>query len=268
MRPADGPTRPVAGLGIAIVNYRNANDTAELVRSLAATNDSVANHGATNHSATAPVAVAVVDNSDQVAELEAVVRFAREHGMHAQLIHGHGNVGYAAGNNLAARFLMQARCADVAVDPEPRHPPRRRRGHRDAGPRGRRRRAIAAPLRSPGPSRSAPPRLRNAIHLWTGQSGQLPPRPSPGTRKLTYVAGHSLAMTRAAWAGLGGLSDDFFLFLRGGRPGGPLRPPRHPRHRRSPTPTVRHAGGGSTGATTDLTRKSVTRLLPRQPQLA
>jgi N-acetylglucosaminyl-diphospho-decaprenol L-rhamnosyltransferase len=252
MRPADGPTRPDAGLGIAIVNYRNAHDTAELVRSLAAANHSAANHGAPNHSAIAPVAVAVVDNSDQMAELEAVVRFAREQGMHAQLIHGHGNVGYAAGNNLAAAWLLREG-ADVlwVLNPDTRLTDGavtavleiRRHGERAIGAT-----PVAGTGRSPHPG-------FGVLDLWTGQSGQFSPGAAGGSRKLTYVAGHSLVITRRAWEDLGGLSDDFFLFyeeadlaVRCNRLGIPLTA--------LPTPTVAHPGGATTGATTDLTRKS------------
>lgn len=240
MRPADGSTASGVGLGIAIVNYRNAHDTAELVRTLVA-----ASHGA-------PVAVAIVDNSDQIAELEPVLHFAREHGMRARLIHGHGNVGYAAGNNLAADWLLD-QGAEVlwVLNPDTRVTGGalgavldiRRHGERAVGAT-----AVA------GADRPARPGF-GVLDLWTGQSGHYTPGAAGDPRKLTYVAGHSLVVTRPAWEDLGGLCDDFFLFyeeadlaVRCRRLGIPLA--------ELPAPTVTHAGGATTGATTDLARKS------------
>ncbi|HKT01474.1 MAG TPA: hypothetical protein VJT31_18280, partial [Rugosimonospora sp.] len=83
-------------LGIAIVNFRSAGDTAELVRSVVdRAGDPVPR-----------VALAIVDNSDQAEELRRVVARAAGRGVVATLIHGQGNIGYAAGNNLAAAWLL------------------------------------------------------------------------------------------------------------------------------------------------------------------
>lgn len=180
-------------LGIAIVNYRSASDTDALVRSIVA------------RRADEPVTIAIVDNSDD--PLDATVAFARAHGLGCHLIHGHGNVGYAAGNNLAARRLLGDGASVIWVlNPDTR--------------------VIAGPLRAllrvtgiasttvappDGPARDG----TGAINLWTGRSG--------GTG-LTYVAGHSLVLGRDAWHALGGLSERFFLYfeeadlaVRGGR---------------------------------------------------
>jgi N-acetylglucosaminyl-diphospho-decaprenol L-rhamnosyltransferase len=239
MSSPDGE-RPTGGtLGIAIVNYHSAPDVAELVRSLAA------------HGAAAGVALAVVDNSDQVPELEVVVRFARGHGMRAQLIRGNGNVGYAAGNNLAAEWLL-GEGAEVlwVLNPDTRLTAGAVSAVLDVRRQGER--AIAATAMA-GPDRSPRPGL-GVLNLWTGQSHQRGGL-QPGPGRLTYVAGHSLVVTRRAWEDLGGLSDDFFLFyeeadlaVRGRRLGIPLTV--------LPSPTVAHSGGASTGATTDLARKS------------
>ena len=92
-------------LGIAIVNYLGAEDTGALVHSIVARNGV---HGS-------PLAIAIVDNSDQRAQLEPVVAFATASGVTATLIQGHGNVGYAAGNNLAADWLLPLGVAAIWV---------------------------------------------------------------------------------------------------------------------------------------------------------
>ncbi|WP_433050117.1 glycosyltransferase family 2 protein [Dactylosporangium sp. CS-033363] len=227
-------------LGIAIVNYRSADDTAALVRSIVAHHDDPG----------LAVAIAIVDNSDQPAELAPIAEHARRHGVVSTVLHGHGNVGYAAGNNLAAAWLLGQGAQLVWV----LNPDTRIVAGRLA--------AAAATLRSGGPviaatTSAAPdgpghPDL-GAIDLWTGRSG----RPGTGAagRTLTYVAGHSVLVNREAWLALGGFSEDFFLFfeeadlaVRSARLGIPTTV--------VTGLTVEHAGGGSTGATADLRAKS------------
>lgn len=231
-----------ATLGIAIVNYNSAGDVAELLRSIEANLRGAAGR----------TVVALVDNSDEAESLGGVARDAQAAGLDTHVLSGHGNVGYAAGNNIAARFLMQAG-ADVlwVLNPDTRVVGGDVAAMLALAEQGR---VVAATTAAdhPGPPRPD----RNAIHLWTGQSGPAPDPAEAGAR-LTYVAGHSLVMTRAAWAGLDGLCEDFFLFfeeadlaVRCAALGIGVT--------WVEDVTVRHEGGGTTGATTDLSRKSAT----------
>jgi len=218
-------------VGIAIVNYRTAEDTDGLVRSIVARNTGTAT----------PVAIALVDNSAQQAQLAATVELATRNDIRCRLIAGHGNVGYAAGNNLAGRWLLDIG-ADViwVLNPDTRL---------ERGTPGQALdllrfadRAVAATAAQPV-----------AVDLWTGRSG-------PGlasARRLPYVAGHSLLATRKAWEDLDGFSEDFFLFyeeadlaVRCAGLGIPTTT--------VPELVVSHAGGRATGARTDLRRKSRT----------
>ncbi|MFK3981407.1 glycosyltransferase family 2 protein [Micromonospora sp. NPDC050397] len=229
-------------LGIVIVNYLSAADTAGLVRSLAAhhTDPGVA------------VTIAVVDNSDQRTELEAVVELARQHGISGRVLHGHGNVGYAAGNNLGAACLLEAGAEVVWVlNPDTRITGGKVGAALDVGQPDDR--AIGATT-SVGADGVGHPDL-GALDLWTGQSGQPVTGGTGGSRTLTYVAGHSVLVTRRAWLDLGGFSEDFFLFyeeadlaVRAAGLGIPTVV--------IPDLVVRHAGGGATGATSDLRAKS------------
>lgn len=230
-------------LGIAIVNYFNADDTAGLVRSIVG--------GDTD--AGPRVAIAIVDNSDQPGELQPVVEFARRNGMESRLIHGHGNVGYAAGNNLAAAWLLETG-ADViwVLNPDTRITGGALASVLDVLRAGDRAIAATTSAMSGGVGR---PDL-GMLDLWTGQSGRSPAQRPARSRKLTYVAGHSLVVTRRAWEELDGLSGDFFLFyeeadiaVRSARLGIPMTV--------IPDLTVHHAGGAATGATTDLKAKSI-----------
>ncbi|WP_433609666.1 glycosyltransferase family 2 protein [Dactylosporangium sp. CA-139114] len=229
-------------LGIAIVNYRSADDTAALVRSI------VAHHDDPNLA----VAIAIVDNSDEPAEVAPIAEHARRCGMVSTVLHGHGNVGYAAGNNLAASWLLGQGAGVVWVlNPDTRIVAGRLTAAfetlRCGGP-------VIAATTSAAPDGSGHPDL-GAIDLWTGRSG----RPAAGVaaagRTLTYVAGHSVLVNRDAWLALGGFSEDFFLFfeeadlaVRSARLGIPTTV--------VAGLTVEHAGGGSTGATADLRAKS------------
>lgn len=230
-------------LGIAIVNYLGADDTAGLVRSI------------TDHHTDPDVAVAIaiVDNSDQRTELEPTVELARGHGMTSRLISGHGNVGYAAGNNLAAGWLLELG-ADViwVLNPDTRITGGAIGSALEVRRTGDRAIAATTSATASGPNR---PDL-GALNLWTGQSGQPPADGVTGPSVLTYVAGHSVIVTREAWQDLRGFSEDFFLFfeeadlaVRAARLGIPTSVVENL--------TVDHAGGGATGATRDLKAKSV-----------
>ncbi|MGC5306746.1 hypothetical protein [Micromonospora zamorensis] len=230
-------------LGIAIVNYRNADDTAGLVQSIVARN---ATPGQPH------VAIAIVDNSDQRAELEPVVEFARQNGMTSRLIDGHGNVGYAAGNNLGAAWLLEMGAAVIWVlNPDTRITGGALASTLEVFRLGDR--AIGA-TSVPGPNGLSRPDL-GVLNLWTGQSGQPSAAGVVGPRKLSYVAGHSVVVTRRAWEDLGGFSEDFFLFfeeadlaIRSAELGIPIAV--------IADLAVDHAGGGATGATRDMKAKS------------
>ncbi|MGC4894578.1 glycosyltransferase family 2 protein [Micromonospora sp. DT31] len=225
-------------LGIAVVNYRSAADTAGLVRSI------LAHH----HDPDLKVAVALVDNSDEHHRLAEVAAFAHRHGLVARVLHGHGNVGYAAGNNLAGRWLCDAG-ADViwVLNPDARITGGALAAAARLGPAGD---CVIGATTCQDTSGVRRPDL-GAVDLWTGRSG----RP-PGPRTLTYVAGHSVLLTRTAFERLDGFSEEFFLFyeeadlaVRCARLGVPVRV--------LPDLLVTHAGGGATGASTDLRAKSL-----------
>jgi GT2 family glycosyltransferase len=231
-------------LGIAIVNYLSAGDTDALVRSIVAR----------NRGSGLSVALAIVDNSDQPALLEPVVEFAKADGIAATLIHGHGNVGYAAGNNLAAGWLLRFGVDAIWVlNPDTRI---------TGGSLGAVRNLLRTGDRAIGATTSATPggAVRaglGMLDLWTGQSGQVPADGSGRAGKLIYPAGHSLLVTRRAWTELNGFSEDFFLFfeeadltLRSARLGIPTTV--------IADLTVDHVGGGATGATRNMRSKSIT----------
>lgn len=235
-------------LGISIVNYRSAGDTGCLIRS-------IVTGRAAGPQATGPrVAIAIVDNSDQAAELSEIAGYAERAGVTVRVIAGHGNVGYAAGNNLAATWLL-AEGADViwVLNPDTRI--------RIAGG------GLASALdvlhagdRAIGATASVAPGGGpdlGMVDLWTGQSGRPPASGVAGSSKLVYAAGHSLLVTRRAWQDLGGFSEDFFLFyeeadiaLRAARMGIPTTA--------VPDLAVEHTGGVATGATADMAAKSTT----------
>ncbi|GAA0402875.1 glycosyltransferase [Micromonospora gifhornensis] len=229
-------------LGISIVNYFGADDVAELVHTV------LARHAGSD----LPVAVAIVDNSDQRQELDEVAEQARRHGLTSRVFHGHGNVGYAAGNNLAARWLLEIGAEVIWV----LNPDTRVVGGAlscaldvlDVGDR-----VIAAT--SSGTDRAGPADL-GALDLWTGRSGHPPSDGQVSTRRLCYVAGHSMIITAKAYEELAGFSEDFFLFyeeadlaVRAAQLGIPLTA--------VPDLRVAHAGGAATGATSDLRAKSL-----------
>ncbi|HLL64491.1 MAG TPA: glycosyltransferase [Micromonosporaceae bacterium] len=230
-------------LGIAIVNYRTAHQVAGLVHSVADRSTRTGPH----------VAVAIVDNSEQQPELAAVVDFARNSGMSSRLISGHGNVGYAAGNNLAASWLIDAG-ADViwVLNPDTRIAGgtlASAMGHWPADGRG-----IAATTTVTAGGEKLPG--LGVLDLWTGRSGLPAGGATPAAGKLTYVSGHSVLVTRRAWEDLAGFCEDYFLFYE--------EADLAVRSARLAIPTtviddlaVEHVGGATTGASRDLRAKSV-----------
>jgi N-acetylglucosaminyl-diphospho-decaprenol L-rhamnosyltransferase len=217
-------------LGIAVVDYRSAADTEGLIRSIV------------DRRADETVAIAIVDNGDEPADLEPAVAFARANGVECHVVGGHGNVGYAAGNNLAAAHLIRNGATVIWVlNPDTRVVD----GHLKAlaGVVG----VAATSVRrsKAGPTRPG----TGAISLWTGRSG-----PGGG---LTYVAGHSLVVDATTWQRLGGLSERFFLFFEEADLAVRCRALGIAASS-VPEIVVTHAGGSATGATTDLRDKSAT----------
>jgi GT2 family glycosyltransferase len=197
--------------------------------------------------------MAIVDNSDEPAALQPVVDLAAANGIKAILLHGHGNVGYAAGNNLAAAWLLAQGASVIWV----LNPDTRITGGALAAVLAVRAdgdRALAATSTVSGGTSHAD---LGMVDLWTGQSGQPPADDCAPPGKLTYPAGHSLVVTREAWQELRGFAEEFFLFfeeadlaLRSAQLGIPVTVIRDL--------TVDHAGGGATGASRDLKAKSRT----------
>ncbi len=226
-------------LGIVIVNFWSAKQLAHLVDSIVAVGSG------------ADVALAIVDNSDELEELSATAELARRYSMKCHILHGHGNVGYAAGNNLGAAKLLENGAEIIWI----LNPDTRLAGGSLAAMaqiRSGGERAIAATFDADthGPA-------IGVLNLWTGQSGKASALGPPGGARLSYVAGHSLALTRQAWIELGGLSEDYFLFYE--------EADLAFRSLRQGIPTtvisglvIAHIGGVATGVTKDLRKKSTT----------
>jgi N-acetylglucosaminyl-diphospho-decaprenol L-rhamnosyltransferase len=228
---------PPAILGVAIVNYHSSADVHELIGTLAgcAVDDALT------------VLVAVVDNSEQPDDLAPALDRAAAAGFPTTLISGKGNVGYAAGNNLAASWLL-AEGADViwVLNPDTRVEPCDLRRVVALAGSGR---AVAATMR-PGAGLAD----TGSLDLWTGRSAAVPGA-TADRRRVAYAAGHSLVVTGAAWRELDGLNERYFLFyeeadlaLRCRRRGIPIT--------HLPGVSVVHGRGASTGASDDLRRKS------------
>jgi N-acetylglucosaminyl-diphospho-decaprenol L-rhamnosyltransferase len=213
-------------LGIAVVDYRSAADTEGLIRSVV------------DRRAGEPVAIAVVDNGDEPAALEPAVAFARANGVECDVISGHGNVGYAAGNNLAAAHLIANGATVIWVlNPDTRIVDGHLKALGDVD-------GVAATCVDekgrPG---------TGAISLWTGKSG--------AGKGLTYVSGHSLVVDSTTWQRLDGLSERYFLFFEEADLAVRCRALGIAASCVTEI-VVTHAGGSATGATTDLRDKSTT----------
>ena len=234
-------SRPMS-LGIVIVNFWSAKEVAHLV-------DSIITAGPFTGT---EVAMAIVDNSDEPEELSPTAELARRYSMKCHVLHGHGNVGYAAGNNLGAAWRWTtARKSSGSSTPTLGWPAdRSAQLWRRSVPGGERVIAATFDADTSGPA-------IGALNLWTGQSGNATALQRPGGRRMSYVSGHSLALTRQAWIELGGLSEDYFLFyeeadlaFRGSRKGIPMMV--------IPGLMIKHIGGTTTGVSKDLRAKSRT----------
>ncbi|GIH04545.1 glycosyl transferase [Rhizocola hellebori] len=233
-------SRPTS-LGIVVVNFWSAAEVAQLVDSIIGT-DSFAG---------TPIAMAIVDNSDQQEELSKTAELARRHSMNCRILRGHGNIGYAAGNNLGAAWLLETG-ADVIwiLNPDTRLVGGSLAAMAEIGGGGER--VVAATC----DAETSSPGLR-ALNLWTGRSGSVTALQPADGKRVSYVSGHSLALTRQAWIELDGLSEDYFLFyeeadlaFRSSRKGIPTTV--------IPGLMVKHAGGTTTGVSKDLRAKSKT----------
>ena len=211
-------------LGIAIVDYRSAADTEGLIRSIVDRRTDEA------------VEIAIVDNGAD--DLAPAIEFARANGVECTVISGQGNVGYAAGNNLAAaRLIANGATVIWVLNPDTRVV----EGHLKAL-------ADVDGVASTCVQEKGRPGT-GAISLWTGRSG--------ARKGLTYVSGHSLVASRTAWERLGGFSERFFLFFEEADLAVRCRALGIAASS-VPEIVVTHAGGSATGATTDLRDKSPT----------
>jgi GT2 family glycosyltransferase len=169
--------------------------------------------------------------------------------MKCHVLHSHGNIGYAAGNNLGAAWLLETG-ADVIwiLNPDTRLVGGSLAAMAEICAAGERVVAATFDAETSGPG-------VGALNLWTGQSGRASALDCPGGTRVSYVSGHSLALTRQAWIELNGLSEDYFLFyeeadlaFRSSRKGIPMMV--------IPGMMVKHIGGTTTGVTKDLRAKS------------
>src|SRR5262247_1180317 len=226
--------RSAATLGIVVVNYRAAADVTELIRSL-----TLCELGDLS------VLLAVVENGDEADDLQTSCELALAAGIKVKIISGHGNVGYAGGNNRGAEWLL-AQGADVLwiLNPDTRVLPGNLRSVIDLAGAGA---VLAATIRP-----DASPDF-GVTSTWTGRN-----RKSDGSdrRGLSYSSGHSTVATAEAWNMVGGLCEDYFLFyeeadlaLRCRKLGIATTV--------LPDLRVTHHEGRSTGASTDLRRKSM-----------
>jgi len=247
LRPGRPP--PGARLGVCVVNYRSLDLIAQLIESLATAKGSAA------------LQVACVDNSESDGEfqgLRALEPRAAQLGIVLTVTQSPSNVGYAAGNNLAARLLIAAGVdALLVVNP-------------DVSVRSG---TLDTLCRLVG---SQPPRIYtvNTVHgtvnynglshlnRWTSASAQASAGQRVGAVQsgaVVYPGGHFLAMTTSTWVQLGGLCEDFFLFgeeadlaVRAVGAGVGIRS--------TDLITVDHQVGATTGATSVVARKSATTL--------
>lgn len=226
--------RSPATLGIIVVNYRAAGDVTELVRSLTLCELS-----------SLSVLLVVVENGDEADELQPAGEVALAAGIKVKIISGHGNVGYAGGNNLGAEWLL-AQGADVLwiLNPDTRVLPGSLRSVAELAGTGA---VLAATVRPDGSPDFG------VTSGWTGQSGK---SDGSGGRGLSYISGHSILATAAAWNLVGGLCEDYFLFYE--------EADLAVRARTAgiatvvlPDLRVAHHEGRSTGSSTDLRRKSL-----------
>ena len=225
-------------IGVSVVNYHTADDVLALVTSLARC----------RRDAGTSVIIALVDNSEAPDHLGPAVDAAAAAGMRARVISGHGNVGYAAGNNLGAEWLL-GKGADLVwiLNPDT-----------SVGPCDL---TAVTLLSSSDPAVGVTMRHDsgrpdvNTTNLWTGRSGPAPVDGERAPTRLVYAAGHSVVLTGGAWAKLGGLSDAYFLFYEEADLAVRCRQLGIPMVTLSDV-IVDHHGGRSTGASAELRRKS------------
>lgn len=189
-------------LGICVVNYFSAAMVTRLVESLSATSGS------------AVLRIACVDNSMSESESEKLLQTAhraRELGIDFSITRSPTNLGYAAGNNIAAKRLIDSGVnALLVVNPDvtvrsgalnelcllifanPHHIFTARTWHGGASYSG-----------------------LSILNRWTSASSHASagqPTGAVSRAEIVYPGGHFLAMSGPVWVALGGLSEDFFLF--------------------------------------------------------
>lgn len=200
---ASVPPRPTESgvLGILVVNYFSADAVAQLLASLAA------------HAGGCTVHVSVVDNSCDPAEFrrlsDAVVQPA-DSPLRVRASASDTNRGYAGGNNLAWSLLADvASTVDVVVVANPDVELADGSLTALVG-------AVAAQPAALFGVRTVTGGITytglGAIDRRSGQSRQVALNEPPTPSEVTYPTGHFLAVSRAQWDRLGGLSEDYFLY--------------------------------------------------------
>ncbi|MEP6560875.1 MAG: glycosyltransferase, partial [Nakamurella sp.] len=211
-RAAQDPDQ-CASLGVCVVNYHSRALIVRLIDSLAAARGSTT------------LRVACVDNSEsdrEFWELRQLEQRAAELGISLTVTQATSNVGYAAGNNMAAQLLIAAGVDFLlVVNPDVTV----RAGRLDTLCRlvGSTPRSIYTAKTWRGNTSYSG---LSSVNRWTSASAQLPARLPTGLvacdeivgraqvhpRTVMYPGGHFLAMSTRTWVQLGGLCPDFFLF--------------------------------------------------------
>jgi N-acetylglucosaminyl-diphospho-decaprenol L-rhamnosyltransferase len=247
LRPAE-PSRGLQ-LGVCIVNYRSRALVGRLIENLASVGGS------------AELQLVCVDNSESDAEFQALSELrprAAQLGIVLTVLQSPTNVGYAAGNNAAARQLVAAGVQTLLVI------------NPDVGVRMGALDTLCRLVSAAPPSIYTVSTTHGTItynglsrlNRWTSVSaragaGQLVG--SVHSAAIIYPGGHFLAMTTDTWLRLGGLCEDFFLFgeeadltVRALAAGIQIST--------TDLITVEHDGGATTGATAVVAHKSATTL--------
>jgi GT2 family glycosyltransferase len=235
-------------LGVCVVNYRSRALIAGLIESLAAARG------------TTVLQIACVDNSESDTEFNGLRQLesrAAQLGILLTVTRSPSNVGYAAGNNAAARLLISAGVQSLlVVNPDVT--------------------VWAGTLDTLCRLVSARPSIYTVqtahgsdsynglsqLNRWTSASSQATARQRSGalhSGAVIYPGGHFLAMTASTWLQLGGFCEDFFLFgeeadlaVRATDAGIAIGT--------TDLITVTHEVGATTGATAVVARKTTTTL--------
>lgn len=227
-------------LGISIVDFNSDSMTSALLVQLTA-----------QEGFAKSLSFCVVLNGASSPNLEAVVERARVAGFSIKVFIGHGNIGYAAGNNLACRYLLLESVnylwilnpdVSLASGALPNLLESLKRVNVSLAAT----RDVDAIGERPG---------MGSVNTLTGRTNPFSPAHSAAF-SLAFVAGHSVVFSAVAFQELDGFCEDFFLFyeeadlaIRAAAQGIPLQV--------LEGVSVNHSKGGTTGASMDLGAKSL-----------